>query len=493
MKTRVPIVGVLIVIMATMPACRVRNPEYCIQEDLAHYVEAATNIEYPEVSACDDDVHAVPPAPFQISDFEQAEFRDLTLQDAVQIALANSPVLRDLGGTVLRTPSTVRTAFDPAVIETDPRFGIEAALSAFDTDFNTRVFAEQNDRRLNNQFLGNLGFLQQNFGVFEAELQKRAATGSQFILRKNVEFDKNSSLGNEFDDGWTVLLEGELRQPFLRGAGLPFNRIAGPDGAPGSINGVLVARVKTDISLAEFELGVRSLIANVENTYWDLYFAYRDLDAKIAGRDAALVYWRKVMANLGRKSYNASVETQARAQYFQFRLEVENALTGKLLEGTRTNNGSSGGTFRGSPGIYVNERRMRLIMGIPANDGLLIRPQDEPPTARVVYDWGRASAEALFRRPELRRTKWEVKRREMELAASRNLLMPSLDMVGRYRFRGFGDSLINSYRNAGKAPDFEFDNAFQSLTSGEFQEWQLGFEFSMPFGFRQAHTAVRNA
>jgi hypothetical protein len=199
------------------------------------------------------------------------------------------------------------------------------------------------------------------------------------------------------------------------------------------------------------------------------------------------------MANLGRKSYNASVETQARAQYFQFRLEVEDALTGKLLEGTRTNNGSSGGTFRGSPGIYVNERRMRLIMGIPANDGLLIRPQDEPPTTRVVYDWGRASAEALFRRPELRRTKWEVKRREMELAASQNLLMPNLDVVGRYRFRGFGDSLINSYRNAGKAPDFEFDNAFQSLTSGEFQEWQLGFEFSMPFGFRQAHTAVRNA
>jgi hypothetical protein len=31
------------------------------------------------------------------------------------------------------------------------------------------------------------------------------------------------------------------------------------------------------------------------------------------------------------------------------------------------------------------------------------------------------------------------------------------------------------------------------LTSGDFQEWQLGLEFSVPVGFRKGHAAVRNA
>ena len=110
----------------------------------------------------------------------------------------------------------------------------------------------------------------------------------------------------------------------------------------------MIARVNTDISLAEFELGVRNLISNVENAYWDLYFAYRDLHAKIVARDSALETWRQIHALYvtGRRGGEADKEAQARDQYYYFQAEVEDALTGRLFDGTRTNNGSSGGTFR---------------------------------------------------------------------------------------------------------------------------------------------------
>jgi outer membrane protein TolC len=77
----------------------------------------------------------------------------------------------------------------------------------------------------------------------------------------------------------------------------------------------------------------------------------------------------------------------------------------------------------------------------------------------------------------------------MELAATRNFLLPRLDAVGRYRWRGFGNALLNPSRD-GKS---RFDNAYMDLTTGDFQEWQLGFELSFPFGQRQAHSALRNA
>jgi hypothetical protein len=102
------------------------------------------------------------------------------------------------------------------------------------------------------------------------------------------------------------------------------------------------------------------------------------------------------------------------------------------------------------------------------------------------------TGEATTRRAELRRQKWQIRRRELELMASKNYLLPRLDGVGRYRWRGFGDDLF-PIGPVPPPPDDQFDGAYSNLTSGNFQEWQLGFELSVPIGFRQAHVAARNA
>ena len=82
------------------------------------------------------------------------QYRDITLQEAVEIGLSNSRVMRDLGGTVLRSPATTRSIHTPGLVETDPRFGMDAALSAFDANVSTSAFWEGNHRLLNNSFFG---------------------------------------------------------------------------------------------------------------------------------------------------------------------------------------------------------------------------------------------------------------------------------------------------------------------------------------------------
>ncbi len=486
------LLGLLAGVSFASQGCKLRESGLKFADsDLSHYETVATEIEYPGAldpcDPCDDDIIGARP-PRSIGDDPPAEYRPMTLQQAVHLALENSKVFRDLGGTVLRSPETVPTSYAPGVQETDPQFGVEAALSAFDAQLSTSLFFEKNDRRLNNEFLGNGGFFQQDFDVFQTEITKRAVTGSQFTLRKNLDFDNNTSLGNTFESAWNVNLEGEVRHPLLQNGGLMFNRIAGPGARPGMANGVLIARVRADISLADFELGLRDFISNVENAYWDLYFAYRDLDAKVRARNQALETWRKVSALVpGRKG--AEDEAQAREQYFRFEADVQNALAGRLLEGSRTNNGSTPGTFRALPGVQLNERKLRLLIGLPLNGEYLIRPSDEPAVAVIEFDWRSVATEAFARRAELRRQRWQVKRREMELTASRNFLLPNLDLVGRYRWRGFGHTLVNSDRTG--LP--RFDNAYMDLTSGDFQEWLLGAELSVPLGFRRAHAGVRNA
>jgi hypothetical protein len=460
-------------------------------QELAHYNAVATHIDMPNVGAAPDDPLMCSQAPDSVGQNGQIQYWDMALEQAMQISLSRSKVLHDLGGTVLNAPANTRTIHGPAIVDTDPRYGVEAALSDFDAVFNSTVDSQHNDRLLNNVFFGGgTRDLRQDLDTFKNEITKETPTGTTFAFRNNTVYDHNNEPGNLFGSAWDTNFEAEVRQHILQGAGTEYNRIAGTHGAPGQYNGVMIARINTDIGLVEFQIGVRDLVSNVENAYWDLYFAYRDLDAKVAARDKALESWRNTHARFlaGRRGGEAEKEAAAREQYFQFQEEVENAWSGRLIDGTQTNNGSSGGTLRGNGGVRVAERRLRLLLGLPASDGRLIRPSDEPSLAKMVFCWEDILPEALTRRDELRRQRWQVKRRELELIASRNFLLPTFDVFGLYRWRGFGHDLISSDTNVN-----DFESALADLDSGNHQEWELGAEFSMPLGERKGHAAVRNA
>jgi outer membrane protein TolC len=462
------------------------------------YERVASEIEYPVESgrtAMEADPSLASPHPWTIDTQGTPEYWDVSLEEVIRLALANSKVMRDLGGAVVRAPATTRTTLDPALAETDPRFGIEAALSQFDAQFLTSTYWEKNDRALNNEFFGGgTRLLQQDVGVFQTAITKRAATGSRFTIRHNVDYDANNAPGNRFLSAWNANVEAEIRHPFLQGSGTQYNRIAGLDSVPGVYSGVLLARLNADVALNDFEIAVRDLVSNVENAYWDLYFGYRVLDARVRARDAALDTWRTIYAlyEVERRGGEAEKEAQAREQYFRFQQDVQNALSGEPYESTRNWNGLPSGAFRTTGGVLMAERRLRLLMGLPPSDCKLLRPIDEPVLAKIEFDWCQVSEEATTRRAELRRQKWQVRRRELELVASKNHLLPRLDGVARYRWRGFGDDLFPRGA-APPPPDTRFDGAYSNLTSGDFQEWQLGFELSMPIGFRQAHVAARNA
>ena len=229
-------------------------------------------------------------------------------------------------------------------------------------------------------------------------MQKRTATGATWGFSNETIYDNNNSPIREVPSTWTTNYDFTFNQPLLQGAGVTYNRIAGPDsfenldGRP-VFRGVLLARVASDISLADFEAGVRNLVSDTEQSYWELYFAYRNLEASKAGRDSALEAWRKVHALYVEQSRGgeADKESQAREQYFFFRSEVEQALTD----------------------VYRCENRLRYMMGISASDGRLIRPSDEPTTARITFDWQQSLVEALSRSAELRRQKLVIKQREL--------------------------------------------------------------------------------
>ncbi len=463
------------------------------QADVAHYQTAAKQVEYPLLeNPVDGDAH-LNARPLDLTDdLANVNYWNLSLEEAIRSGLQNSKVMKNLGATLLRTPGSVTTTFDPAIRENDPRFGTHAALSAFDASFAASVFHQNNDRALNNQFFGGgTRLLTQEATVMQGQISKQTASGTEFIIRSITDYDKNNAPGNRFPGAWNSSVETEFRQPLLRGYGIDYWQTVGASETLGVYTGVLIARTNLDISEAEFEIAVRDFIAEIENSYWDLYFAYQNLDTKVAARDASLELWRRLDAlnQLGRAGGEADKEAQAREQYFRFQEDVQNALNGRPVDGTRVYNGAPAGAFKGTSGVLTAERRLRYLAGLPINDTRLIRPADEPLGAPVQFEWETVLEESLAQRPELRRQKWTVKQKELELVAAEKLMLPEMDVVGLYRWRGFGETLTNP--SDGGAP--RFDSAWGDLASGNFQEWQLGVEMDIPFGNRRAHAGLRNA
>ena len=403
---------------------------------------------------------------------------ELTLEEVIRIALTNSEVMRDMGASVVAAPGMQSTVYDPALQVMNPLTGEEAALSEFDTHFTTGLFFDRDERSFNNPFIGGgATSLHINQGLFEAGLSKIAATGTVLSVRNQTVRNSNNVPFNLYPSAYDTVFEAEVRHPLLRGGGLAFNRIAGPNAPAGVYNGIVIARLRTDIALAEFERAVRDFVLEVQRDYWLLYFAYRNLDARVAARDAAQESWRQESIELKYGSGDILKESLARDQFYLFHAQVVDALSGTA---------SVNAISRTGAGIYDTERRLRWLMGIPLSDGRLIRPADGPSKAALIFDWNSSLDQAMFRRVELRRQNWSIKQRELELLAARNHLLMRLDLVGLYRWRGFGDELLGeNWRPNG--------SAFNDLFGGDLQGWNLGLQLSTPVGNRIGHVAVRHA
>ena len=233
----------------------------------------------------------------------------------------------------------------------------------------------------------------------------------------------------------------------------------------------MIARINEDISVADFENSVISMVKDVEDRYWDLYLAYRQFDAESKNRDSAYETWRRVRAFMeaGAEGGGAGEEAQARETYFEVRARVEAALAN----------------------IYGQDNRFRKLLGLPVNDGRIIRPSDDPLRADYVVNWEASLVDALSRRVELRRSKWQVKSLELQRIAAENACNPQLNFVSDFRVNGFGDELLSQGTGDG-VTDEGFNSAYGTLARGDQTGWTAGLQFAVPIGLRAARAQLHN-
>lgn len=477
--------------------------------NLQYYLDAASAIEYPdvEVDSLAETTEALKPLAIDNHDFE---YWDLSLEDCVSIALQNSKFFITVGGNAeLRqnvasqmlsgraeqfgsvydvaiqqsTTQSVPLTVDSQGNRTLPRGaarasqvgGVEDALSEFDAQVSGFFNLNTTDRVRN---VGpNNVFNPQQYQAFDttqqAAISKRTATGGVVTLREQVIYSYNNiqpnAAGRQVPSDYTTVIEAQIQHPLSRNRGTLINRLP-----------VVLASLNEDTTLTDFQISVRNLVRDVENHYWNLYVAYRNVETAMIGRNSAQATAYNAKSILKNGKGTIQDVAQAEGQYFQFRMQLEAALTGSNVPGLDRY------------GVYGSERLLRETMGLAATDGRLIRPIDEPSIARVEFDWDDARCEMLYLSPELRNTKTEIKKAELELIGAKNRLLPEVNVSFLYRFVGVGDTLGPPSGSDIAAP-LPGSSSLGALTSGDYQEVAARLDVTpAAIGQRRARADIRN-
>lgn len=482
----------------SLTGCRtVELPEHFIgskgpDDYVNHYLNDAMRIAHPVINSDLGDLRSIPQGPRTTRErLDAQQVQDVSLSQAVQWALTNNKVVRandrstlqSNSSRVLTGPDGTISVYDPAIQETGVLFGargVESALSAFDAQLTSTFNMGRTEVVQNNIFNG-AGLpagstLQSDTGQWVTQLQKQMANGSQITLSHEVDYLQNNVPTALFPSNYTGNIAANFRQPLLAGSGVEYTRIAGPvgqniQGLSGVNQGVIIARINNDISIADFESAVTNMVFDVEKIYWDLALAYRRYDSAVESRKAGKrpLDEATIKNQVGSEGGENYVVAQTQTAYYN-RIAVEESALAQI------------DTLEGS---------LRRICGLPMNDGRILRPSDEPLNAKFKPDWNSDVAMALTRRVELRRQKWNIKSTELQLIAAKSFTQPRLDLVSNYQVNGFGDRLFSDHSADGVTQE-GFHNFYDSMLRGHQTSYGGGFQFSMPFGFRAGLAQVRN-
>ena len=469
------------VLSVSMVGCATQKAALCDRQycddisGITHYKGIDSSIAYASLDNETTPAVASSIEPRSISRRIEDTPREISLSDVIQSALTQNKVIETsaLGGVgskgTLTNPTTAASVYDPGLQASGILFGrrsVQAALADFDTQFTSSLTFQRQDLQSPPNSLAGGG----NSAAFRSSLSKALATGGNVSLNHDINYtvDPATDPATGATPNYGGRLGIEIRQPLLAGSGVGYTRIAGPSnpgfGAiTGVSQGVVIARINQDISIADFQIAVRNAVRDIESAYWDLYGAYRIFDTAVVAHESAYQTWRESKDRLDVGILKPADELQAEDRLYQTKAEVESSLNQ----------------------LYQAESELRRLAGMPVNDGTVLRPVDEPVLAEIIPDWSASITEALTHRVELRRQKWQIKSTRLQLQAAKSLVRPRLDIVAGYDINGAGDNLLNQNSSA-------FSNFYGSLTNQNLNSWNAGIQFDIPIGFRFTRSQVRN-
>ncbi|MFK7768755.1 MAG: TolC family protein [Mariniblastus sp.] len=382
--------------------------------------------------------------PFTVSNIDDSrEEQQISLDEAIQLAIQNADVVRVLTG--LSAASSGTTIYDVAISNTN----IDLQNAVFDPTFDLNSTMNKSDRPSATFDPNNPSqsiFIGSSVDSISttASLSKRMFGGGQIGMNANA-------VGSYFEPGvfplepeYRSFVELTLRQPMIRGYGRNVN-----------LTPVIVARINTERSYFQFKNSVQELVRGVIAAYWNLVGARVDVWARRQQIEQAEFAYKRAVARQKRGLDKAADVAQARSALASFKAG---------LISSRSN-------------LLLTETALRNIMGLPPSSTSVLVPTSTPALEKVNFDWNEIVAIAEQYRPDIIELKLVLQADCQTLVQSDNNARPQFDGIANYRWDGLSGEMPNG--------------AFLRNDGGRFAGFNLGVNFSVPLGLRQGRASLR--
>jgi outer membrane protein TolC len=333
------------------------------------------------------------------------------------------------------------------------RLRIDEQLGIYDLNLDGQFFEDSETSPATSRLVG-AGVVttkQRNFNFGPSQLLPWGGVGSaNFNLFRRESNSRDAVLNPLFASD----LDFIYTQPLLR------NR-----GRGATERGIRIAQINSKISRETFETQVAATLQLVENAYWNLVQARKEVEVakESLGLAEDLHRMNKVRVDVG---------TLAPLELVQSEVGIATRQESIILAQQTQENA---------------EDDLRQLLHL--EDGQLwdlpIIPTTAPETAALQPDLAEAIGTAMKERAELRNQALQLDLRALDVAYYRNQMLPRLDLTARYGYNGIGGDVRNPETGeviaAGGASD-----ALRQLKDRDFDGWRIQLDFAYPLQNRTA-------
>lgn len=261
-------------------------------------------------------------------------------------------------------------------------------------------------------------------------------TGTQYSLSYRDEKTEGTTtfFMPEYDSSFGVRLE----QPLLRNLGFDAN-----------LAGIRIAVINKDISCEDLRQSIIETLDMVQQRYWELVFAIKDLEVRRESLELA-----KTLLKDNQKRVEVGILPP---------IEITQSEAGVAAR--------EEAVILAEQAVVNRQNDLKVLLYTDPFDimKMNIKPTDIPELQEMELSVKKSLDRALQYRPVYRKARLNVDAQKLNMAYQFNQRFPEVNFVGEYRLQG----IENNY-----------PNALDSMAADDTREWILGVEVSIPLGNR---------
>jgi len=364
------------------------------------------------------------------------EGEPITLEGAIAASLEHATDVRSARGALLAARGAMR-----------------AEKGAFDPELFAEIVRTEEDTPTASPFSG-ADVLETRLLGASGGARVRLPIGTEVTASLQTSKVETNSAFSALDPQYDAAGALEFRQPLLKGFG---------PGAWGSRNASVRAY---EAARARYDDQVARTRSEVEQLYWDLYAAVRDVGVQRILRDEAAAFHDQAQRRGKAGIVGPAIVANARV----FLSEQEQA----LLDGEERYD-------------RLSDRLGSLMGRRPASDAARFRPLDAPSTDFVMEPEDSVVARAVERNLALAAAERDVAAARARARGSRWNALPQLDLfgsVGGLGLSGAGRDVIFGADTLRTSIDGGRGDAISQALERNYPTWTIGARVSVPLGFR---------